>query len=307
MSFNPLQQNHLYSMYFAPRGSRRMAQLGMQLAQLHLSPFDRLIGVTGEAGSGKSLIIKGMFPGLELTNDDEGVNVRPLPILDVDHTSFFSNHTYHLDVRFESAFTQIYDLALAVKEALLLGKRVVVEHFELLYPSLEKHNADILIGVGAEVIVTRPSIFGPLPDEIAKISFDTIKQRKMAHTAEDLIEYLLGDMTDEEYEHGDVRNGFVLKFRKKPDIDLALLQSQMNELIERDLAISYVDENHINIADYLHYCTGPRIHVHSTGEIEAFKLLDEIIFDSYEKQYLIVGMVGKEDAVVEEELNRIVF
>ena len=307
MSFNPLQQNHLYSMYFAPRGSRRMAQLGMQLAQLHLSPFDRLIGVMGEAGSGKSLIIKGMFPGLELTNDDEGVNVRPLPILDLDHTGFFSNHTYHLDIRFESAFTQIYDLAEAVKEALMLGKRVVVEHFELLYPSLDKHNADILIGVGAEVIVTRPSIFGPLPDEIAKISFDTIKQRKMAHTAEDLMQYLLDGMTEEEYTHGDVRNGFVLQFRKKPDIDLALLENQMKDLIKRDLAISYVDENHINIADYLHYCTGPRIHVRSTGEIEAFKLLDQILYDPYEKQYLIVGMVGKEGEAVEENLNRIVF
>ena len=45
MVFNPMQQNHLYSVFFAPRGSRRMAQLGLQLAQLHLSPFDRLIGV----------------------------------------------------------------------------------------------------------------------------------------------------------------------------------------------------------------------------------------------------------------------
>ena len=57
-----------------------MADLGMQIAQQYLSPFDKLIGIIGEAGSGKSMLVKGMFPGLELTNDDEGVNVRPLPI-----------------------------------------------------------------------------------------------------------------------------------------------------------------------------------------------------------------------------------
>ena len=61
-----------------------MADLGMQIAQQYLSPFDKLIGIIGEAGSGKSMLVKGMFPGLELTNDDEGVNVRPLPILHLD-------------------------------------------------------------------------------------------------------------------------------------------------------------------------------------------------------------------------------
>ena len=48
-----------------------------------------------------------MFPGLDLTNDDDGVNVRPLPILDQDDDQrFFSPHTYHLDIRFENGFTQ---------------------------------------------------------------------------------------------------------------------------------------------------------------------------------------------------------
>ena len=74
-----MQRSHLYSVYFAPRGLARMADLGMQIAQQYLSPFDKLIGIIGEAGSGKSMLVKGMFPGLELTNDDEGVNVRPLP------------------------------------------------------------------------------------------------------------------------------------------------------------------------------------------------------------------------------------
>ena len=75
--------SHLYSIYFVPRGNIRMAELGMQIAQQYLRPTDKLIGVIGDAGSGKSMLVKGMFPGLELTNDDEGVNVRPLPLLEM--------------------------------------------------------------------------------------------------------------------------------------------------------------------------------------------------------------------------------
>ena len=75
---------HILSSYYAPRGHNRMYALGMQLAQMYLSPNDKLIGIIGEAGSGKSAIIRGMFPGLELTNDDNGVYVRPLPLLEMD-------------------------------------------------------------------------------------------------------------------------------------------------------------------------------------------------------------------------------
>ena len=99
---------HLLSSYYAPRGAHRMQNLGQQLAQMYLNPNDKLIGIIGEAGSGKSALIRGMFPGLELTNDDNGVYVRPLPILEQDRgVAFFSPHTYHLDVRFENGFTQM--------------------------------------------------------------------------------------------------------------------------------------------------------------------------------------------------------
>ena len=40
-----LNHSHLYSVYFAPRGFKRMAQMGMQISQQHLTPFDRLIVV----------------------------------------------------------------------------------------------------------------------------------------------------------------------------------------------------------------------------------------------------------------------
>ena len=61
----------MYASYFAPRGRARMYILGQQISERYLSPLDRLIGVIGDSGAGKSSIIKGMFPGLELTNDDE--------------------------------------------------------------------------------------------------------------------------------------------------------------------------------------------------------------------------------------------
>ena len=89
------------AVYYAPRGRRRLMHLGMLISQRYLRPEDRLIGIIGDAGAGKSLLARGMFPGLVLTNDDEGVNVRPLPILSDARDGFFANHTYHLDVRFE--------------------------------------------------------------------------------------------------------------------------------------------------------------------------------------------------------------
>ena len=149
--------SHLYSIYFAPRGNVRMAELGMQIAQQYLRPTDKLIGVIGDAGSGKSMLIKGMFPGLELTNDDEGVNVRPLPILEMlddplgmginkrGFSLFATPHTYHLDVRFEQGFTQCPELARAIMAALGKGKRVVVEHFDLIYPFLKREGSELCV------------------------------------------------------------------------------------------------------------------------------------------------------------------
>ena len=49
-----MQEGNLYSFYFAPRGSRRMTDLGIQLSQMYLSPFDHIIGIIGE---GISLVV----------------------------------------------------------------------------------------------------------------------------------------------------------------------------------------------------------------------------------------------------------
>ncbi len=286
-----MQKNQLYSVLLAPRGRIRMADTGAQIAQLYLSPFDQLIGVIGEGGSGKSALIKGMFPGLELTNDDEGVNVRPLPIMDLEDEGFFKPHTYHLDVRFEMGFYQLHELADAILNAMNNGKRVIVEHFDLIYDALGR-NAHLLIGVGEEIIVTRPSYFGPEPEQIANIVYESIVYRKMAHTTEDLCEYCLAKQGIFRYTHGDVRHGFILSFREKPDIDIETLEHDIKEMIEAKLDVSYLDDNHIKIGDITHYCTSPRVHVENTSKITKFRLYPKLLRDSITGEYMLVGIVG---------------
>jgi len=297
------QKAHILSSYFAPRGYGRMYSLGMQLAQLYLSPFDKLIGVIGEAGSGKSALIRGMFPGLELTNDDDGVYVRPLPLLDQGGAfKFFAPHTYHVDIRFENGFTQMSVLADAIKEALDNGKRVVVEHFDLVYPYLG-FNANLLIGAGEQILIARPMLFGPEPDEIKETVYASLPYRLMAHTAEDLCEACMPPEDLARCTHDDVKHGFVIGFPDhKPNFDIAELESKVNKMIEDNLSVTYIDNNHVSIGNIVHPCTGPRIHVSNTGMIKNFKLLNHFIYDELNKRYLLIGCVGEK---AEQNLSKL--
>lgn len=291
MAFYDSTESHLYSVYFAPRGANRMYELGAKISQLHLSPFDHIIGIIGEAGAGKSMLIKGMFPGLELTNDDGGVNVRPLPLLNQDDENvFYRPHTYHVDIRFEAAFTQMFELADAVMQAKKRGRRVVVEHYELLYPYM-RESADLIVGIGEEIIVTRPSIFGPEPDEIHKIVYESIRYRQMAHTAEDLCERYLKEQDFGKAVHGDIKRGFLLLFKEKPEVDLDEMERLVNEDIAKNLPVSFVDESHVNIGGEIHYCTGPRTHVKSTGEVKDFHLVKPLVYDKAHDLWVLVGRV----------------
>jgi len=297
---------HLLSSYYAPRGAHRMYALGQQIAQLYLSPNDKLIGVIGEAGSGKSALIRGMFPGLELTNDDNGVYIRPLPILEQDKGfAFFSPHTYHLDIRFENGFTQMSVLADAISEALNKGRRVVVEHFDLVYPLLGA-NANLLLGVGEQVLVARPNVFGPEPDEIKEAVYNSLPYRLMSHTAEDIIGMFLSDADNERCGHTDLRHGFAITFPEfAPDIDIQELEKKVNDIIAQDLPITYVDEHHIRIGESLQVCDGPRVHVHHTGQIENFRLMNHFVYDRFKKSYMLVGCVGeKSDELLQKLDNR---
>ncbi|MBE6011741.1 alanine-tRNA synthetase second additional domain-containing protein [Anaeropeptidivorans aminofermentans] len=300
------QRAHLYSVYFAPRGRERLLNLGTQLAQIHLDFSDKLIGIVGDAGSGKSSIIKGMFPGVELSNNDDGLDARK--IMQVRNTldNQYDSSTYHLDMRFQMAFTQMFEVVDFVRGALKKGRRVIVEHFDLLYPYLGV-NASLIIGVGEEIIVTRPTIFGPMPQDIYDIVFNSLKRRKMAHTAEDLTTLVLKKIYRIPFNvlNSDVRGGFVLNFTEKPNIDIGELEKKVSELIGQNLSVSYNDENSIRIGDLeVIPCTGPRIHIKNTSEIENFSLVKEIFYDDKIKMYALVGLVGDEKREM-ADLNKI--
>lgn len=284
----------MHAVYFAPRGKHRIFLLGSNIAQRYLSPEDKLIGLIGDAGAGKSLLIRGMFPGLELTNDDNGINLRPLPLIQDAEGNHFRAFSYHLDVRFESAFTPLWEIAEAVQKAVNRGHRVILEHFDLLYPVL-KINAQVLIGIGEEVLVTRPGVFGPEPNEITKIVFESIKYRKMAHSAEDLTAMVLESKGIKKPQaHSDIKHGFILEFDEPPNIDLDLVEAEVLDYIARNDAICYHDEEHIIIGEEEYSCTGPRIHVRRTGEINNFRLLKGFRWDPITKLHVMAGLVGEE-------------
>ena len=287
-------ESFAHSVYYAPRGKNRLMVLGNHIAQSHLRANDKLIGMIGDAGAGKSLIIRGMFPGLTLTNDDEGINIRPLPLLNDYHEDEYETHTYHVDVRFETAFTQPWEIAEAVETAIKKGKRVIVEHYDLIESYIDIF-PEVLIGIGEEVLVTRPGVFGPSAKEIKKIVFKSINYRRMAHTAEDLTALAIerrGYMRPPL--HSDVKSGFVLQFDEKPNFSIDKIEKEVKEMIKEDLKVSYIDEQHIKIGDYKYVCTGPRIHLKRTGDIEKFNLLSDFKRDPKTGFYLLAGFVGEE-------------
>lgn len=282
------------AVYFAPRGRVRLLHLGGVVAQHYLHADDLLIGFVGDAGAGKSLLIKGMFPGLVLTNDDEGLNVRPLPVLRDHEEGRFPTSTYHVDIRFEMAFTQPWQLGEAIRGAVRKGRRVVVEHWDLIH-SFVGASANVMVGIGEEVIVTRPTVFGPEPRDIASRVFSSLKYRKMAHSAEDLTSIVLGDMgVDRPKIHGDVRHGFVVEFEEKPAVDIREVEERVRQYIRDDVPVSYCDEEHIDVGGLTVECSGPRIHVRRAGEIDSFRLARDLVYDPITGFYLLAGLVGPE-------------
>lgn len=290
----------LRAIYYAPRGRLRLYNLAAELSQRYLLPTDHLIGVIGGEGSGKSTLIKGLFPGLELTNDDDGINKPTSPIFDFDPTQQFSGHTFHLDVRFEMAFHQVHQIVEAIRGALAAHRRVVVEHFDLVYRQLG-FNAQILFGIGEEVRVYRPTIFGPSPLNVHRVAVENLKFRLMAHSAEDLVGRILRD--DYNYApdqlHSEVHHGFVIGFDRPPDIDLAEVERRVLDLIAKDIEIAPGEGDHVLFSGQPFYCTGKRCHVKRAGQIERFRMLKEYKFDPMTRRYLMVGIVGQEEEPIE--------
>ena len=151
------------------------------------------------------MLIKGMFPGIQTVEEDDEFEILNMPLLNSDDVGFYTPRTFHVDVRAAKKYVPLKDIAQAVLDVTSKNKRVIVEHFDILYPVL-KRNADLLIGLGEEVLVTRPSLFGPLPNNIADIVFKSLIYRKMAHSAEDVFEYCVRDMARPFYTRSDIKH-----------------------------------------------------------------------------------------------------
>lgn len=294
---NYIPEYSIYTLYFAPRGRERLLYLGDLLGGRHLHQSDKLIGIIGDAGSGKSSLIRGMFPGLELTNDDDRLDTHKIMAVRDLEDSFANATTFHIDMRFQTAFTQMHEIVDFVKGALEQGRRVIVEHFDLLFPALQQH-ADIMVGIGEEIMVVRPTVFGPMPQNIHDIVHYSLRLRKMAHSVEDVTIQLLESEFGVDHKlffSSDIRKGFLLRFTEKVDIDFEKLAQRIDERLAEDLTIRYHDESHIVIGDEIVHCMGPRLHVGHTSEVKGFKLLPKFIYDAKQDTYCLVGRLGDID------------
>jgi hypothetical protein len=295
----------IYAVHYAPRGRQRLYMVASELAQRYLYPTDLLIGIIGAEGAGKSTLIKGLFPGLELTNDDDGVNLRPAPIFSFSPDNYFAPHTFHLDIRYESAFHQRYEMAEAITNAVSHGRRVVVEHFDQIHGALG-YNAQVLAGIGEEIIVARPNVFGPFPAAIKAVVERTIKYRLMAHSAEDITSLVLVRDYHCQFpaHHSDVKHGFVISFKDRPEVDLVELEAKVKEIIEQNLIIQPAGEDRITVGEHVLPCTGTRTHVKRSGEIENFRLVKELAYHPINKEYMLIGIVGSQEAAGYEDLTK---
>ena len=81
----------------------------------------------------------------------------------------------------------------------------------------------------------------------------------------------------------------------------------MLEMIRMDLPIIPYDEEHIKIGDYVMHCTGPLMHVESTGKIQNFTLMKDFYYEPRFHYYVVAGTVGvkhTQDAG-DEDVNKI--
>ena len=292
-----IQESTIYSLYFAPRGKERLLFLGDQIGRRHLQYSDRLIGILGDAGSGKSSLIKGMFPGLELTNDDDRLDARKIMQVRDLEEDFNNATTFHLDMRFQIAFTQMHEIVDFIRKALERERRVVVEHFNLLFSHLGLA-ADLMVAIGEEIVVVRPNVFGPDPQEVYNLVHTSLKYRKMAHTVEDVtIQVLVNEfhVDHDLFFSSDIKNGFVLRFPHKVPLDFEKLSERIHTRLGEHLEVHYYDENHIVIGDSQMRCTGPRLHVQNTSEVQNFSLIKRFIYDEKTDTYCLVGLLQQID------------
>lgn len=127
----------------------------------------------------------------------------------------------------------------------------------------------------------------------------------MAHSAEELYGYCVKDFERPDYTRSDIKHGFVINYVDKPSFDLKEVEERILDLIRQDIPIVPYDDNHIKIGDYITKCTGPLMHVASTGQIENFSLMKEFYYEPKFHEYVVAGTVGRKHDEDAGELNNI--
>ena len=200
-------------------------------------------------------------------------------------------------MRFQTAFTQMHEIVEFVNSAIDNGRRVVVEHFDLLFPALQVP-ADVMVGIGEEIIVVRPTVFGPSPQNVYDIVHTSLRFRKMAHTVEDITIQLLQEEfgIDHKYFYSsDIKYGFLLRFTERVDLDFEALAVRIREILNADMPVRYHDEDHILIGEHVLRCSGPRLHIRSTSDVKDFKLIKQFIRDEKTDTCWLFGMLDQQE------------
>ena len=101
-----------------------MMELGMKITQMYLNPFDRIIGIIGAKDSGKSWLIKGMFPGIQTVESDDEFDILNMPLLNSEEVGFYTPKTFHVDVRAARKYVSLEEISKAVLHVISQHKRV---------------------------------------------------------------------------------------------------------------------------------------------------------------------------------------
>ena len=117
--------------------------------------------------------------------------------------------------------------------------------------------------------------------------------------------HFMGEGYAQDGPRSDVRHGFVLEFEEKPDVDLYELERKVREAVAQDLPVSYYDEHHVQIGEYVLECLGPRMHISSTGKIGEFTLVKEYPQDPRNGYYMLIGLLGQHQSDDIQDFNRI--
>jgi len=104
--------------------------------------------------------------------------------------------------------------------------------------------------------------------------------------------------------HSDVKHGFVISFKDRPEVDLAELEAKAKGIIQQNVIIQQAGEDGITVGEHALPCTGTRTHVKRSGEIENFRLVRELAYHPISKEHMLIGIVDSQQAAGYEDLTK---